>query len=206
MTSASMSAISTAKLLSAALIVAALGGCAQRTVSTTSGPYRTVQAQPLRDTDAARRAHEAGLKHLRDGQIEQAVADFERALAADVEYGPAHNSLGIARFRQHKWYEAAWEFEYARQYMPRADEPLNNLGLIHEMDGQYDQAVEYYRRALGIDGDNVRIKANLARTLLKRGDRTDEVRALLDDILEHDTRPEWLTWAKGWRTRLHPAR
>ncbi len=199
--------ISTTTWLTLAVTMAlcvAVVGCNQRKIQTHSGPYRTVAAQPLRDTDRARTLHKQGLKHLEKGELDEAAKDLQRALEADVEYGPAHNSLGRVYFQQGRYYEAAWEFEYARKALPREPEPLNNLGLVQERDAQYDQAIDYYRQAAALDQNNINYPANLARALIRRGDRTDEVRVLLQRILDEDTRPEWLVWAKGWATRLGP--
>ena len=169
------------------------------------GNYRTIRAEPLRNTDAARRAHAQGLEHLDQKNLELARKAFERALTADVEYGPAHNSLGKVYYQQQDWYRAAWEFEYAKKLMPRRAEPRNNLALVLEQAGELDRAIELYREAVGLAPDNIRYRANLARALVRRGDRSREVRVLLEAILEEDTRAEWLSWAsrqlesKGWR-------
>src|SRR6056297_1233887 len=117
--------------------------------------YKTVVAEPMRDTEAARRANQAGLEHLDSGQLDQAEEDFRRALTADVEFAPAHNNLGKVYFQQERWYKAAWEFEYARKLLPRYAEPYNNLGLVLERAGELDQAVENYRKAVSLDSDNV---------------------------------------------------
>lgn len=171
----------------------------------TQGNYRTIRTEPLRNTDAARRAHQQGLEHLDQQNLELAQKAFERALTADVEFGPAHNSLGKVYYQQQDWYRAAWEFEYAKKLMPRRPEPRNNLALVLEQAGELDRAIDLYREAVGLAPDNIRYRANLARALVRRGDRSREVRVLLEAILEEDTRPEWLTWAqsqldsKGWR-------
>ncbi|MFW5682977.1 MAG: tetratricopeptide repeat protein [Phycisphaeraceae bacterium] len=190
----------------AAVIAVTVLACQQspHDVETTNN-YRTIRAEPLRNTDAARRAHEQGLEHLDQQNLELAQQAFERALTADVEYGPAHNSLGKVFYQQQDWYRAAWEFEYAKKLMPRRAEPRNNLALVLEQAGEFDRAIDLYREAVGLAPDNIRYRANLARALIRRGDRSREVRVLLEAILEQDTRPQWLTWAsrqlesKGWR-------
>lgn len=166
------------------------------------GEYRTTDAQPLRNTNAAKDADQEGLTHLDAGEIEKAAKAFKRALSADVEYGPAHNNLGKVYYFQEDYYNAAWEFEYAIRLMPRHAAPRNNLGLVLERAGELDQAVDRYREAVGLDGDNVTFRANLARALIHRGDRTAEVRNLLEEILATDTRADWLIWARNQLSRL----
>lgn len=184
----------------------AAAGCNDPTITRDTGAYRTVTAEPLRDTSAARRHHQKGLKHLEDNELDSAIEDIQRALKADVAFGPAHNSLGRAYFLKGRdyYYEAAWEFEYAHKHLPKAPEPLNNLGLIHEAEKSFDRAIEYYRRAIDLEPENIHLRANLARAMIRRGDRTQEVRDLLEQVLDEDDRPDWLIWAKRWATRIDP--
>ncbi len=177
-------------------------GCANVSTGPASGgTYRTVRAEPGHDTDAAKRHNEAGLEHLGRNELDQAADAFQRALTADADFGPAHNNLGKVYFLQKEWYKAAWEFESARRLMPQNAEPCNNLGLVLERaaelgrPAELDRAIDHYREALDLDPSNVHYRANLARAFVRRGDRTDEVRTLLEQVMEQDDRPEWRAWA-----------
>lgn len=167
-----------------------------------SREYETVSQDLGRDPEAAKLFHEQGLKALDEGKVDEAEAAFKRALEADVNFGPAHNNLGQLYFEQHKLYLAAWEFQYAAKLMPQKSEPLNNLGLVHEQAGQLDQAISYFHDALKLDSENPEIIGNLARTLLRRGDRTSEVRELLQQLIMRDARPQWRAWAKEQLARM----
>jgi len=191
-----------AALLVLAIALLAVAGCGDRTRTVRAGNYRTVQAEPDRDTDAAKRYNQRGLEHLAAGDLNEAAMDFRRALAADVQYGPAHNNLGKVYYAEKDWYQAAWEFEYARELMPRHPEPLNNLGLVHEQAGEFDRAIEHYDKAVALDPDNIEYRANLARAMVRRGDRTEQLKLLLQQILAEDTRPDWLVWAKAHLAHL----
>ncbi len=179
-------------------------GCFDLKMNKGSEKYRTISTQPFRDTDTAKRENEIGLEHLANDDLDMAEDAFRRALTADVEFGPAHNNLGKVYFKQKKWYKAAWEFERARKLLPNKVEPLNNLGLVCEQAGDLDEAVEYYRQAIKLDSQNIRCRANLARAMIRRGDKTDEVRTLLKEILQDDDRPEWLIWAKKQLHKIGP--
>lgn len=185
-----------------ACLLITFGGCAAQSTVKADGRYRTVGNEPRRDTDAARRANEAGLEHLAEGRLDAAADDFNRALTADVEFGPAHNNLGKVYFQNRDWYRAAWEFEYAARLLPEHAEPHNNLGLVLEKTGQLDRAVDEYRQAVAFEPQRIEYVGNLARALVRRGDATDEVRQLLATLLERDTRPEWVNWAKQQQIRL----
>lgn len=178
-------------------------GCATRPIEIDNkSNYRTIRTEPLRDTEAAKKANQRGLARLEKEQLDQARKAFEAALTADVRYGPAHNNLGKVYFARKNWYKAAWEFENARRLMPRHPGPRNNLGLVLERAGELDRAVDLYREAVGLDPDNMAYLGNLTRALIKRGDRTREVYNNLKRILEHDTRTPWLIWARQQLARI----
>ncbi len=188
--------------LTLAMSLSACAGRAERQEQ--PGGYRTVSAEPRRDTPSAQRANNQGLEHLDKGELEAAQRAFESALVADVEFGPAHNNLGKVFYRQRDWYKAAWEFEYASRLMPRHAEPRNNLGLVLEEAGELDRAVDQYRQAVSLDPKPIVYRANLARALVRRGERTDEVYRLLDEIIREDTRVDWVQWAKLKRAQSPP--
>lgn len=189
------------------LLCLLLSGCSQTpatdaTTQPATGNYRTISTNPLRDTDTAKRWQEKGLRLLDDNELDEAEKAFKSALEADVDFGPAHNNLGMVYFRKKDWYSAAWEFEYAKKLMPRQAEPWNNLGLVYEQAGELDRAVEEFRQAVSLDAKNLQYQANLAKALVKRGERTEEVRKLLQTIVDKDTRGEWVLWASQQLSRL----
>ena len=172
------------------------GGCAGPGGDDGQPDYRTVQAELGRDTEAAKKAHARGLDHLDRGELEPAAEAFRQALGHDSEFGPAHNNLGKVYFQQDRLYRAAKEFDYARRLMPKHPAPHNNLGLLHERSEEFDRAIEHYRRAVELGPKRVEFKVNLARALIRRGDRTQEVRKLLEQILDEGENADWLMWAK----------
>ncbi len=180
----------------------ALVGCSKNRTARTQANYRTIEAQPLRDTDKARRYNQRGLEYMDDGEIDKAEKMFEQSLTADVEFGPAHNNLGKIFYARGDYYRAAWEFEYAHKFLPRQPEPVNNLALVHERTGELDRAIDLYRQAVGLAPDTIEYRANLARALVRRGDMTAQTLQLVEQILEQDKRPEWLKWAREHRIRL----
>lgn len=86
--------------------------------------------------------------------------------------------------------------------MPYQPEPRNNLGLVLEQAGKLDDAIDRYRNALNIQPDNPQLIGNLARAKHQRGDKDEEQRELLEDILLKDTRPDWKRWAREQVNRL----
>ncbi len=172
-------------------------GCTSISGSAPTSPEAHVAAgtETGRDTEAATRANDEGLKLLEKGELDLAAGAFRGAITADAAFGPAYNNLGKVYFRQKDWYNAAWEFEYAGKLLPKNAGPRNNLGLVLEQTGVLDRAVDSYREAVGLDAGNIEYRANLVRALIARGDRTAEVRDLLKQVLDRDTRLDWVVWA-----------
>lgn len=158
--------------------------------------YETVRVAPNRDTAKARKENSLAVELLRNREYDEAEKILKDALASDVTFGAAHNNLGKIYYLQSKFYLAAWEFQYAIKLMPHHPEPRNNLGLVLEAVGRLDEAADIYNEALYLQPDNPQIIGNLARTRIRRGDKDDDLRQLLSDLIMRDTRPEWITWAR----------
>lgn len=182
-------------ILVLAMLACGLSGCTG-ILAPRKLDYRTVAADPRHDTDLARRENTKGVRLLETGKLDKAEEALQKALIADVTFGPAHNNLGRLYFEQGKLYLAAWEFEYAGKLMPESVEPLNNLGLVYDSAGKLDEAVESYSAAYGLQPSHPEVLGNLARALLRRGESPEGVRALLSDLVFFDSRPDWVGWAR----------
>jgi Flp pilus assembly protein TadD len=198
-------------MLRVTALAAALGiagsGCAshEKTPKQKGGTYETLAASDERGDSAKAEQHNTkAVGMLERGDFPGAEAELKSALAADVMCGPAHNNLGKVYFHQDKLYLAAWEFQYAMKLMPNTPEPRNNLGLVFESAGKLDDAVASYDEAMRLEPDNVQFIGNLARARVRRGDRDESVRELLDKLVMRETRPDWADWARGQLARMPP--
>jgi tetratricopeptide (TPR) repeat protein len=125
-------------------------------------------------TPAARSAFDAGERAARAGKLEEAVAAFRKAIAADAEFIDAHQRLIEVTERQQlqdaqserlprlkRQYE-----QWARQHPTRAVYQVA-LGLLAK---DADQADAYYNKALALDPRSARAHFLLARNADDRGD------------------------------------
>ena len=149
-----------------------------------------------RDVDRATHLTQEGIRQLHKGHIPKAKAAFQRAIAADETYGPAHNNLGLLMFEHRDLYSAAWSFQRAIEFMPERGEPTNNLGLTYELAGRMDEAIAMYYTAHELEPVNSEYLGNLTRARTRRGDRDDLLRHEIQQLLFIDTRPEWIAWAE----------
>jgi Tfp pilus assembly protein PilF len=154
------------------------------------------------DTDLAKKENDHALHLLDEGKLEEAESHLKKSLEADVMYGPAHNNMGLVYYHQGKLYPAAWEFQSAIKLMPYQPEPRNNLGLVFEKAGKITNAAEAYEKARQLEPDNPEYLANLARAKVRRGDRDQETKKLLEELVLKDSRPQWSQWARVNLLRL----
>lgn len=182
-------------VLSCALLLASAAGCS-RSRGQDAGNADAPLATASPNTEAARRKNAEAVDLIGRRKYDEAERVLKEALNADLASGPAHNSLGNVYFHQGKLYDAAGEFQLAAKLMPYQPEPRNNLGLVFERRDKWDNAVAWYERAVALEPGNPVLIGNLARAKLRRGDRGDDVRALLADLVSKDSRPEWVEWAK----------
>ena len=177
-------------------------GCATLQTTRPQG-YQTNYEQTYGSTNEAIAKHRAALRKLEKCDLCGAEELLKESLAEDEKFGLAHNTLGNVYFDQRKYYPAAWEFEYAARMMPDRPEPVNNLGLVFEQVGRYDDAVVQFELAYGMDETNGAYLGNLIRARMRRGDQTSDMVDLFHRLVEVDSRPEWVAWANG---HLHTGR
>lgn len=158
--------------------------------------YRTVEESPLRDREAAERQYSRGLRNLDNGNLPSAEQHFTNSLSADVTFAPAHVALGKVYYLQHRYYLAAWEFDYAQRLNPQRPEGHNNLGLVFEATGRLDEAVEQYALANSFEPGNFEYLGNFVRARYRNDDRSDDLRYFMKELVFLDPRPDWRAWAE----------
>ena len=173
------------------LATCGLSGC-----STFARNTEIVQLDLSQDTQRAMKLTRGGIRHYHNGHVKKAEAEFEKAIAADETYGPAHNNLGLLYFDQRDLYLAAWAFERAAEFMPERAEPVNNLGMTYEAAGRLEQAIEMFYTAHEIEPTNPEYLGNLTRARMRRGDRDEALVFQLRELLFLERRPDWVAWAE----------
>ena len=181
----------------------AIAGCASSDNSSKVN-YETVARDPRRDTERAEAENARAKRLIAAGDYARAETALRAALSADVMHGPAHNNLGKVYYHERRYYLAAWEFQYASKLMPNQPEPRNNLGLVYEAVGKLKDAAACYTNAHELDPDNPQFIGNLARSRIRQGERSAELRTLLENLVLRETRRDWSQWAQE-QTALMPA-
>jgi Flp pilus assembly protein TadD len=138
-------------------------------------PVVTVDAESDRE---ARRLFAAALGHHRQGQLDRAIDEYEKAAAVDPRNPAVFNNLGVALRDRRRLSGAVEAFERALALDPKYEKALNNLGVARFQQGEYQGAIEVLRQALRINPANVESLTNLGMIYLLAG-RHDEAQEAL---------------------------
>lgn len=96
-----------------------------------------------------------GLTLNAKGRYPEAVGHYRRAIKLDPKFTEVHNALGATYLELGRWDEAITEFDIVLKdllYMTPFY-VLNNMGWAYYKKGDLPQAIQNYRRALGMKPD-----------------------------------------------------
>jgi Tfp pilus assembly protein PilF len=82
------------------------------------------------------------------GKVEEAIAEFQKALRLRKDFAPAHNGLGTALSKQGKLDEAIAAYKEATRLKPDLAEAHCNLGIALGRGGRLDEAVAAFHEAI----------------------------------------------------------
>jgi Ca-activated chloride channel family protein len=140
------------------------------------------------------RAVESGNASMKNGKAEEALADYDKAVAELPNDPGAHFNRGNALFALSRFEEATAEFLRATQ----ASEPslkasaFYNLANSYFKNDKYSEAIAAYRHALALDPSNGRAKWNLelAQQKKKEEDKKKEDEKNKDDKKDQDKKDD----------------
>ena len=111
------------------------------------------------------------------GNVDEAMRQYENALRVWPKSALAHVNLGVALANQGKFSEAIHHYNEALRLIPDYALAHGNLGRAQASLGRTDEAIAHYKEALRIDPSFADIHLNLGILLLKTGQH--------DAALEH---------------------
>jgi hypothetical protein len=120
-------------------------------------------------------------------------------LAACTGYGkpdaPSTDlAFGVDMAKRGLWSEAMFRFQAAAKADPQNPRVQSNLGVAYEAQGDFDKALEHYKKALQLAPDNKEIRANYARFVefyqaYKNPDRAKQAKGFGKGILGSPAAP-----------------
>ena len=118
---------------------------------------------------SAREHLAAGCQLLKDGRINEAIAELSTAVSMDPKLAEAHSLLGVAFDQKGLGERARESYERAVKGEPEDAQTLNNLGFSLYQNGNYRAAIDRLKRAVKLAPNDERILNNLALALCRIG-------------------------------------
>jgi len=130
-----------------------------------------------------------GLTLFHEGKVDQAIAQYEKALEINPDNAAAHNNFGLALYQKGQVDSAIDEFQKALRDNPNDAAAHSGLGDALSQKGQMDAAMAQFQKAVAIDPDNADDCNKLGIALGQKG-QVDEAIAQFRKTLEID--PEYV--------------
>jgi len=111
-----------------------------------------------------------GIVLSEQGEADQAIDHYGRAIALRPDYAEAHYNLGRLLVEKGQLDDAIAHYERAAAINPADAEAQNNLGVTLFGIGRADDAIAHYRKALEIQPDYTEASCNLGNALIAKGD------------------------------------
>jgi protein O-mannosyl-transferase len=119
------------------------------------------------------------------GEIDEAIAHYDKALELDPSYGEAHYNLANALIRQKRVDEAIGHYQKAVELNPNNTKAYYNLGSVLVQAGRTEEGIALYHKALELNPNNAAALNNLGAALLRLG-RMEEAMAHYSKALQLD--------------------
>jgi type IV pilus assembly protein PilF len=138
-------------LLASACLAWMLAGCAAPGAGTQAGAAARDMVTDSDEPDERRRARirlELAVGYFEQGQTTVALDELKQSLAADPNFGPAHNLRGLVYMRLNDFRLADESFRRALALNPADSNTKHNYGWMFCQQGRYADAATYFSQAL----------------------------------------------------------
>ncbi len=145
-----------------------------------------------------------GRIHMTRKQLKEARESFDKAIHAQPKFVQAYMARGDVSILQEQDAKALEDYEAARTLAPRIPGLHVKLGLLHERNKRFDQAIASFRTAISINPKQPIALNNLAWISVQHNARLDEAVewaeqavALAPKISAFQDTLGWVYWKRG---------
>jgi len=121
------------------------------------------------DPNEAVQRNNLGASLLEQGKVDEAIAEFRKAVALDPKYTAAQLNLAYAYDGQGQIDEAMAQYQTVITLEPGNLFAQNNLGVLYDKQGRYEEAVAAFEQVLQIDPSNATARQNLENAKKSQG-------------------------------------
>jgi superkiller protein 3 len=141
-------------------------------------------------SDEAVQRNNLGASLLQQGKMEEAIAEFRKAVTLDPKYTGAQLNLAYAYDRQGRIAEALAQYQTVIALEPENLFAQNNLGVLYDKQGRYDEAIAAFEQVLQIDPSNATALRNLENAKRNNGIVQEQEERFAQARKEVEARPE----------------
>ena len=169
--------------MSTALVISALAACGGEPPPPTPMPPTATPAET--PTPSASEHLEQGNDYADQGQLDEAIAEYERAIELAPNEAAVYRNLGSALGKQEEWQEAAAAYEKAIELDPDFGQAYGDVVAAYISLGRLSDAVDAGERAIELSPDYAGAHINLGVAYNEQG-RTEEAAAQWEAAVELD--------------------
>lgn len=102
------------------------------------------------DNVLAQLAYDDGMDYINEGDIENAISKFTKAVEIDPNFAFAWDNLGISYRKNTEYDKAIASYQKSLEIYPEGRLPLLNIAITYNLNKQYNEAVNYYTKFIEI--------------------------------------------------------
>lgn len=118
-----------------------------------------------KSSNSARAHYNLGVNLYNNGQPEQAIKEFKKAVEIAPNYADAHYNLGAVYQNRGLLDKAVSEYRYALNVLPDSADAYYNLGVIYTQLGFFEEAISAFKEALRINPDYKAAQQDMERAI-----------------------------------------
>ncbi|MFH1007990.1 MAG: tetratricopeptide repeat protein [Candidatus Latescibacterota bacterium] len=120
-------------------------------------------------SETIRTHYNLGVTYQKQGQLSQAMKEYEKVVQLDPSNVEAHNNLGLIHKDMGELDAAMAEYQKAISINPDHWKAHHNLGVVYYLKGDLEKASSEYKSALGLNPGDLAIHNNLGLIFKKQG-------------------------------------
>ncbi len=116
-----------------------------------TGCTRLLEAGTLEPFYQAHAYNSRGAAFKRSGDLDRAIADYNRAIEINPEHDQAYNNRGLVYLSKRQYGRAIADFDRAIALNPKRWQAYVNRGVTHSAIGEYGRAIADYTKAMDLN-------------------------------------------------------